>query len=119
LAVVLLAWRDARRQRRAQERIPIPDRIAKIGENAERMAEQLQGILDRYPGPTSGDWIPQTVTYYRRLGAIARDPATSIDALNELEKEASAFVRERHLKGIFVAQEARELAALVDKKRAA
>jgi hypothetical protein len=122
MAVIVLSIRDSGRQRRhdiSQELRPIPDRINEVRERAQFMIRQFETILDHYPQACSDDWIPTIISFYRRLDALASDPGSSADEVIGLADEASAYIRNRRLKGIRVAEEARRLAAILSKKRAA
>jgi hypothetical protein len=123
LAVVILVARDAgeRRDRwRRQEQRPLEDRIADIRASAAFMANQLQGTLDRrgIHSPNTVAWIAPVIAYYRRLEALAASPDASTDEIKHLADEAKQHVRQHRLKGVFVAQEAEKLAALVHRRGA-
>jgi hypothetical protein len=121
LAGAILAARDARRHRLRQEQRPLEDRIADIRASAADMAHQLQGVLDRRgtQQPEAVDWISHVLAYYRRLETLAAAPEASAEEIQRLAEDASTYVRERRLKGIFIGQEAEQLAALVRRRNAA
>jgi hypothetical protein len=121
LAVVFLAWRDRRRRRELEARIPVVERIAAIRAGAAFMAAELQRILDRNPDapPARTEWIPPVREYYVRLQQLAACPLPSEEDALRLAEEAGQYVRQRRLKGIWVAQEARKLAALARRQDAA
>lgn len=78
------------------------------------MAQQLEDVLDRRE--PQADWIPPVLAYYRRLEAFATAPDASAEEIDGLADEALSYVREHRLKGIFVAQAALQLAALVRRR---
>jgi hypothetical protein len=121
LPLILLVVRDARRHRLQEEQRPLKDRIAEIRSDAAFMADQLQAVLDRETAQQSDavHWIAPVVGYYRKLEALAGAPDASAEEIQRLAEEASKYVRQHRLKGIFVAMEAERLAALVRKRNAA
>ncbi len=120
LAAIILAARDARQLRNRQEQRPLEDRIASIGASASFMAKELQRVLDRQavPQPEAVDGIPPVIAYYRRLETLASNQEAPPEEIQQLADEAFKYVQERRLKGIFVAQEARQLADLVRRRNA-
>jgi hypothetical protein len=116
--VLLLAARDARAQRRREERRPIAEQIAEIRAGASFMAQQLQTTLAQHAAerPKLVAWIPPVVDYYRRLETLASLPSPPLVEVHQLAEEAARHVRERRLKGICVGHEARRLAQLVERR---
>lgn len=120
VAVVVLAARDARRRRLWHEARPLVDRIADIRSSAAFMADQLQKALDR-PGmheSRSFPWMGPVLAYYRRLEALASASGCSVEEIENLAEQANDYVRQHRLKGVSVAQEAKQLAALVRRRQA-
>jgi hypothetical protein len=107
LAIALLAIWDARRRRRQQEQTPVAERIAGIHRDAAFMIGELQAVLDRHvvERPETVAWIPRALEYYRRLEALASSADASAEQASQLAEEASEYVREYRIKGIFVARE--------------
>lgn len=120
LAAVLLGMRDARRGRRQRERRPVADRVASIRNDALFQIEQLQRVLEHQAveRPEAVHWIPPVLEYYRRLANLASDAETSAEDAIRLAEEASGYVRKHRLKGISIAEEARQLAELLAARNA-
>ena len=112
VAGVLLALRDARRNREKPER-PIAEQIEEIHKGAASMIPGLQEILDRNPTP----WVAPVLDYYRRLESLASSPNASVEEAERLADEVSEYVREHKIKGIHIGHEARRLAVLLRQRQ--
>lgn len=58
------------------------------------------------------------LAYYRRLEALASASGCSVEEIENLAEQANDYVRQHRLKGVSVAQEAKQLAALVRRRQA-
>jgi hypothetical protein len=61
-------------------------------------------------------WIPAVIDYYRRLEELAGRPTATAEEALALAEEASRFEREQKVKGLFVGGQARQLAALLQRR---
>jgi hypothetical protein len=119
-AIALLAWRDGRRQRIADEARPTAERVSDVRKAAQHWCGVFEAMLKKLSAQRQEDWIPKMISYYQRLDALASDPNASADDANRLVDEAACYVRERRLKGMHIVSDARKLAKLLSaQKRAA
>jgi hypothetical protein len=122
VAVILLGLRDGIRRSRRENARPIEDRIQDIRQAAvsatadfPRFREQL---AVNFPNRADvGWWIEPVTEYYRRLEKMAATPGVSPEDALKLAGEASQFIRENKIKGIFVADFAYTLAELLDRRQ--
>jgi len=119
VAFAMLAARDARRNRRREEERPIDERINQIGDDARLQIRQLQGGLERPNIPEDfREWGPQVIGLLQRLESLATSSNSQPEECHRLAEEASRYLREHRIKGIFVADGARRLEQLLRARNA-
>jgi hypothetical protein len=124
LAVVVLVVRDAaeiRQERLLREQRPLEDQIAEIRANAVSLVAQLEATLNQRPGsvPEAREWIEAMLAYSRRLESLAAQPEASVADIECLAEESARYIKDHRLKGFFVAEQAKALAALAKQWRGA
>jgi hypothetical protein len=113
IAVVLLSRSDRRLYLAAESQRPIGDRIQDIREIASFHVNQFAQRTSESNQHLEMFWVPRVLDFYRRLESLATDQdAQQNDAL-ELAAEASDYINHHGLKGIFVADNAKQLADLI------
>jgi hypothetical protein len=120
LAVIILGASDRLRYQLQQKQRSVKDRIADIRADAAFMVDQFQGILNRRTVKPKHNvaWIAPVVVYHRRLEELAADPNVSAEEIQRLANESAIHVRQHRLKGVFVAQQAGQLAVLLRRRKA-
>ena len=82
------------------------------------MIRELQSFIDRRAIEPAKlpDWVPVVLGYYRQVEVLAASSTGAVEDALRLAEEASQYVRDNRIKGICVADDARQLAALLDRR---
>ena len=113
VAVYLLLRRDRRLYLAAQALRPIGDQIQDIREIAAFHVNQFAQSMSELNERPGMFWVPQVLEYYRRLEALAANQNSRPEDALQLAVEASDFLDHHRLKGIFVDDNAKQLADLI------
>ena len=117
----LLASRAQRKLLLREQLRPLEDRIADIREDALFMIEQLQRILNQCSREKRRpfNWVSPTLDLYRRLHGLASRSDATVEEVDRFGEEATTFVRQHLLKGIYLDLLAQNLADVAHRRNAA
>ena len=119
--VCLLAWRDRRRWQKHERTLPVDERIEEVKEAISGEIEELpkarRNLMAAYPNREEAwSWVDPVTEFYRGLEALASSKDTTAQEAMDLAQEAETFLRQKKVKGVFVADLAERLAKLIQER---
>ena len=128
VAVLLLSWLDKNeRLARDNERIardnvsPVEDRIEEIRQlavtNQVDLSEMKDNLKQKYPdNEKAWFWFDQVIEYNHLLELLASSPDTTPQQVENLANEATNYLKQNKIKGVFFADSMDKLAQLVQER---